>query len=623
MSSLLDRMKSVSTIKMSNVLSKSAFFTDKDQTPTHFPILNVALSGRIDGGLTSGITVLAGPSKHFKSLAGLVLVQAYMQRYPEAVCLFYDSEFGITPDYIAANGIDTERVLHIPIEHIEQLKFDMVKRLEEIKRGDKVIVFMDSVGNLASKKEVEDAMDGKSVADMTRAKQMKSLFRIITPHFTTKDIPCVVVNHVYMEQCLAGDTMIKTENGLKPIAEICVGDMVYALNGVQRVTHTYGPADLPGAGKTFLELEFDDGTIVQCSDNHRFMIDSKEWVDAGDLTIGQRMRQPAAIVKDQYGARTLVAIKQVPEFGLYDITVENDHCFELSNGVIAHNSMFPKAIMSGGCLVADTMLQTPSGLKAVQEFKVGDEVLTKLGVRKVTHVWDPETLAEGTPECIEVQFSDGYTVTTSEQHPFLINSEWVEAKDLKPGVMCGSIVRANEPELVITSVRAVGALPVYDISVEVAEHYVLANGAVTHNTGIMYSSDTVIFFGKSQEKDGTELAGWTFTMNIEKSRRTKEKSRLPFTVMFEGGIQKWSGMLPIALELGWVKKPSNGWYSRVDQETGEIEAKKFREKETHSNEFWAPLITNKQFQEAVAARYSVSSGKLIVDEVDPTAILAD
>ena len=46
--------------------------------------------------------------------------------------------------------------------------------------------------------------------------------------------------------------------------------------------------------------------------------------------------------------RKLVSVSEVQPFGLYDITVENDHCFELSNGVIAHNSMFPKAIMSGG-----------------------------------------------------------------------------------------------------------------------------------------------------------------------------------------------------------------------------------------------------------------------------------
>ena len=55
------------------------------------------------------------------------------------------------------------------------------------------------MGNLASKKEVEDAEAGKSVADMSRAKAFKSLFRMVTPHLTLKDIPLIVVNHTYKE----------------------------------------------------------------------------------------------------------------------------------------------------------------------------------------------------------------------------------------------------------------------------------------------------------------------------------------------------------------------------------------------------------------------------------------
>lgn len=202
MSKLLERIRSAGSIKTAEVLSESSFFNCKDVIPTDIPALNIALSGSPDGGLTAGLTILAGPSRHFKSMFGLTMVKAYMAKYSDAVCLFVDSEFGITPEYIKSVGIDASRVLHVPVEHIEQLKFDLVKRLEEIQRGDKVIVFIDSIGNLASKKEVDDAMESKSAADMTRAKTLKSLFRIITPHFTTKDLPCVVINHTYMEQSL-------------------------------------------------------------------------------------------------------------------------------------------------------------------------------------------------------------------------------------------------------------------------------------------------------------------------------------------------------------------------------------------------------------------------------------
>ena len=91
------------------------------------------------------------------------------------------------------------RVLHTPITDIEQLKFDIMNQLTNLERGEHLIIVVDSIGNLASKKEVEDALDQKSVADMSRAKQVKSLFRMVTPHLTMKDVPMIVVNHTYKE----------------------------------------------------------------------------------------------------------------------------------------------------------------------------------------------------------------------------------------------------------------------------------------------------------------------------------------------------------------------------------------------------------------------------------------
>jgi len=211
--SLLDKLRSVGSIKAETVAT-SSFFAPKDLIQTNIPIINVAFSGTLDGGLVPGLTILAGPSKHFKSNLGLVCVSSYMKKYKDSVCLFYDSEFGITPEYMLAHGIDTERVLHIPLEHIEQLKFDIMKRLSEIKKGDKVIIFIDSIGNLASKKEVDDAENEKSVADMTRAKSLKSLFRIITPHLTLKDLPCIAVNHVYEETGIFARTIVSGGSGL-------------------------------------------------------------------------------------------------------------------------------------------------------------------------------------------------------------------------------------------------------------------------------------------------------------------------------------------------------------------------------------------------------------------------
>jgi preprotein translocase subunit YajC len=294
MSELLQRLKKSSKIDRTDILSKSDFFKVIDPVPTAVPALNIALGASLKGGVTPGLIIWAGPSKHFKTSYQLLYLKAYLDKYPEAIGMWYDSEFGSPQAYFESFGIDPNRVLHIPITNIEELKFDLVNQLNEIKRGDKVMICVDSVGNLASKKEVEDAMNEKAVADMTRAKQLKSLFRMITPVLTMKDLPMSVVNHTYMTQ-----------------------------------------------------------------------------------------------------------------------------------------EMYSKTIVSGGCVIKGTLIQTPEGLKPVEEFRVGDKVITMSGQHTVTNVWDPETLLEGEPECYEIEFEDGFVVTCSEEHKFLVEGKWVEAKNLK------------------------------------------------------------------------------------------------------------------------------------------------------------------------------------------------
>jgi RecA/RadA recombinase len=344
--SILDKIKKNSSIKESAILSKSKFFTQKDMIPTSVPIINVALSGRLDGGLTPGLTMWAGPSKHFKTAFSLLMAKSYLDKYEDAALLFYDSEFGTPQSYFDSFGIDTERVLHTPLTDIEQLKFDIMQQLTNLERGDRLIIVIDSIGNLASKKEVEDALEGKSVADMSRAKQVKSLFRMVTPHLTMKDVPMIVVNHTYKE-------------------------------------------------------------------------------------IG----------------------------------------------------MFPKDIVGGG-------------------------------------------------------------------------------------------------------------------------------------TGSYYSADNIFIIGRQQEKEGTEVVGYNFIINVEKSRYVKEKSKIPVTVSFDGGISRWSGLLDLALDSGLVVKPSNGWYSRVDISTGEIESKKYRIKETDTKDFWMPIITSKKFQDYVAEKYQIAAGEIMQGGID-------
>lgn len=213
MSSLIDKIKKNSTFKTVKTLDKSELLKDTDNIVTDMPVLNLAFSGELDKGFRSGLIQFAGPSKHFKTNLSLVCVRSFFDKYDEGICLFFDSEFGITEEYLLAQGIDPERVIHIPIMNIEELKFEIIAQLNGLAKEDKVIILIDSIGNLASKKEVEDAQNEKSVADMSRAKQLKSLFRMVTPYLTMKDIPLIAINHSYQTQEMYSKTVVSGGTG--------------------------------------------------------------------------------------------------------------------------------------------------------------------------------------------------------------------------------------------------------------------------------------------------------------------------------------------------------------------------------------------------------------------------
>ena len=214
MNPLMKKLLAASPTKNAAVMSESIFFNKKDVIPTDIPIINLAFSGELNGGLTTGLSLLAGPSKSYKSLASLVCVRAYFKKYPDAIAILYDSEGGMSPEYLKSQGIDPSRVIHVPIEHLEMLKYDIVRQLKEINRGDKVIFVIDSIGNTGSLKEIEDALDEKSVAEMARAKIIKGLFRMVTPSLVAKDIPCIAICHTYSTMEMYSKQIISGGNGL-------------------------------------------------------------------------------------------------------------------------------------------------------------------------------------------------------------------------------------------------------------------------------------------------------------------------------------------------------------------------------------------------------------------------
>jgi hypothetical protein len=198
MSKILEKIRK-NTILKPEILKSSRYFTNETFYSTRIPLLNLALSGKLNGGLPRGIVQIAAPPKHFKTNFMIELIRAFQQtnKDTDAITVLYDSELGSTPDYYENAGIDTTKIDHRPIRSVEELKSDCANLMDSLSEGDKVLICVDSIGMLRSEKETEDAKDNKTTVDMTRAKQLKSFFRIITGESAIKQIPIVMINHSY------------------------------------------------------------------------------------------------------------------------------------------------------------------------------------------------------------------------------------------------------------------------------------------------------------------------------------------------------------------------------------------------------------------------------------------
>lgn len=294
---LADKLLKNSSSIHADLLSSSKFFEEGENTPTDVPILNIALTGKLDEGMSSGILTIAGQSKRFKTLFGLYLISAYQKKHKDSVCIFYDSEFGTPPDYLSKFGLDLSRIIHVPVKCVEDLRHDMTKQLDMLtndsdKKNNKVMIFIDSLGNLASRKELDDALEGKEKTDMTRAKIIKSLFRIIRLDIKMLDIPLVIINHTYKDQGAAnpkyagevvgggcvvkGTKVIMADGFFKNIEDIKCGDSVKTLSGSKIVENIWNPETLLDGSPECLEIEFDDGYKVICSKKHKFLVEKND-----------------------------------------------------------------------------------------------------------------------------------------------------------------------------------------------------------------------------------------------------------------------------------------------------------------------------------------------------------
>ena len=120
-----------------------------------------------------------------------------------------------------------------------------------------------------------------------------------------------------------------------------------------------------------------------------------------------------------------------------------------------------------------------------------------------------------------------------------------------------------------------------------------------------------------QEKDADGISGYHFVINVEKSRYVKEKSKIPITVSYEGGINRWSGLLDVAIDGGYIVKPKAGWYATVDKETGEVKQPSMRASDIVDNkEFWTKIFQETDFAKYIESTYKMAVGSIMEIEDD-------
>lgn len=207
-------------------LDNSALSYVDDYIDTGSLALNAIISGDMFKGAPRGrILGFSGPSQSGKSLfVKQILGNAQKKGYTAVI---WDTENAIDGAGSEALGLDSKKTKYYPVETIEACRNQICTFLNRIitvnealrKEGKpevKVIVAIDSVGNLASAKELADIEKGKDSADMgTRAKALKSMMRALTFLSAKSKVSIICTNHIYDNPGELHPSMIKTQSGGK------------------------------------------------------------------------------------------------------------------------------------------------------------------------------------------------------------------------------------------------------------------------------------------------------------------------------------------------------------------------------------------------------------------------
>jgi len=198
-----------------SIMSEGCIYDKMELIDTGNFLFNAQISGSFFGGFPSNkIFILAGEQATGKTFIMLSIMKHFLNSNENNHIILFETEGAIDKRTIEERNIDSSRIMIVPISTVEEFKtqsIQLVKSIEKLKQPPNLLFGLDSIGMLASEKETDDAISGKSVADMTRAKQLKSAFRILTLIMAKNNIPLIATNHTY--QSMTGFAAKKNMGG--------------------------------------------------------------------------------------------------------------------------------------------------------------------------------------------------------------------------------------------------------------------------------------------------------------------------------------------------------------------------------------------------------------------------
>lgn len=252
--------------KYASIASDGSISDTHNYFDTGSYILNAQFSGSIFGGIPENkVTCLAGDPSTGKTFYALSIAKNFLENHEEANVVYFDTEFAVTTEQLENFGMDMDRFALINVDTIENFRTQATKILKEYEKEiegndnpPRLMLAMDSLGQISTNKQVEDIESGSTARDMTKAQLIKGAFSVITHLCGALKVPFVLTNHTYEQ--IGGMGNAKVPSGGK--------GMIYAASNIIFLTKSKEKRSNEQVGviiksRMFKARKVKESTIVQ------------------------------------------------------------------------------------------------------------------------------------------------------------------------------------------------------------------------------------------------------------------------------------------------------------------------------------------------------------------------